>query len=212
MKILKESDALARNVEIKARVDRVNDLIPTVEAISDYGPEVIKQDDTFFQSAMGRLKLRQFSPTQAELIYYERADQAGPKLSFYLRTPTNDPATLRASLERSNGIIGRVVKTRILYLVGKTRIHLDRVEGLGEFLELEVVMADGDERAAGEREAQNLMDQLGITGSQLIHGRIWTCNESFFGLDSWQGREVANLPCRITWSPLERHGASRRFV
>jgi predicted adenylyl cyclase CyaB len=66
------------------------------------------------------------------------------------------------------GEIGRVRKRRILYLAGRTRIHLDRVEGLGDFLELEVVLVDGEPVEAGVREAQVLMARLGIDTSQLI--------------------------------------------
>ena len=70
----------------------------------------------------------------------------------------------------SFGISGRVKKHRTLYLAGRTRIHLDRVEGLGEFVELEVVLAQDESPAAGIREAHSLMAQLGITEQQLIAG------------------------------------------
>ena len=59
-------------------------------------------------------------------------------------------------------------KQRRLFLAGRTRIHLDRVESLGDFVELEVVLADGETAQAGEQEAIRLMAQLGIDSSQLI--------------------------------------------
>ena len=68
------------------------------------------------------------------------------------------------------GMTGRVVKQRTLYLAGRTRIHLDRVEGLGDFVELEVVLEDGESAAAGMREAEDLMARLGIDPSALVEG------------------------------------------
>ena len=68
------------------------------------------------------------------------------------------------------GTMGRVRKHRILFLVGRTRIHLDRVEGLGQFLELEVVLEDDEPSEVGMSEAQSLMEKLGIQPSQLIEG------------------------------------------
>jgi predicted adenylyl cyclase CyaB len=68
------------------------------------------------------------------------------------------------------GEIGRVRKHRTLYMVGRTRVHLDQVEGLGHFLELEVVLADGDTVEAGVQEARRIMAGLGVQSSQLVEG------------------------------------------
>ena len=62
----------------------------------------------------------------------------------------------------------RVIKQRTLFIVGRTRIHLDKVQGLGDFLELEVVLSDEDTLEGGTREAEQIMRQLGIEASQLI--------------------------------------------
>ena len=160
----------ARNIEIKARIESVEALVPIASALANQGPTEIEQDDTFFRCEAGRLKLRAFSRSSGELIYYRRADQRGPKESFYLRTPTSAPDVLRESLSSAYGQAGRVRKHRTLFLVGRTRIHLDRVEGLGHFLELEVVLADGEPSESGVREAHELMKKLGIQPSRLIEG------------------------------------------
>ena len=156
------------NVEIKARVDDLDAMRRRAAALSDDGPHELVQDDTFFRCADGRLKLRVFPDGQGELIFYRRADQAGPKESFYLRTPTADPAGLREALTLAWGQAGRVRKQRRLFLVGRTRIHLDRVQGLGDFVELEVVLAEGEALQDGAEEARRLMNRLGIDSSQLI--------------------------------------------
>ncbi len=61
-------------------------------------------------------------------------------------------------------------KQRLLYITGRTRIHLDRVEGLGEFLELEVVLRDGETVEAGMQEARSLMQALGVAPEHLVSG------------------------------------------
>jgi len=159
---------MARNVEIKARIESVEALIPGVAAIADLGPIEIYQDDTFFACNSGRLKLRAFSKDQGELIFYRRANQRMPKESFYLRSPTSAPDTLRESLTMAYGRVGRVEKRRTFYLVGRTRVHLDRVVGLGDFIELEVVLEDNEPAEVGMKEVRELMARLGIEASHLI--------------------------------------------
>lgn len=159
---------MARNIEIKARVTSIDTVAAAVRPLATDGPTEIFQDDTFFRCDNGRLKLRAFSATQGELIFYQRDDQPGPKASFYVRAPTSDPAALRQALTLAHGERGRVVKQRTLYRVGRTRVHLDRVQGLGEFLELEVVMDDAEPLSAGVDEAHRLMAALGIAPEQLI--------------------------------------------
>ena len=159
---------MARNIEIKARITRVIDLIGPAAAIADQGPTEILQDDTFFACHAGRLKLRAFSNSQGELIFYQRSNQDGPKESFYVRTPTAAPDSLRETLTLAYGAVGRVRKHRTLFLAGRTRIHLDTVEDLGDFLELEVVLDDDEPLENGIREAHRLMQQLDVTPSQLI--------------------------------------------
>ena len=161
---------MARNIEIKARVENIAQLTPKVAELATEGPLEIAQDDTFFNCVTGRLKLRAFSNDAGELIFYRRVNQSGPKESFYLRSPTSSPETLRESLSLAYGQIGRVRKYRTLFLVGRTRVHLDRVEGLGHFLELEVMLVGDEPAEQGIREASELMDKLGIEPGQLIDG------------------------------------------
>ncbi len=161
---------MARNVEIKARIDSIEALVPRAAAIATQGLDRIEQDDTFFPCPNGRLKLRAFDAQRGELIFYARLDQAGPKESFYILSPTASPDTLRDALTAAYGTGGRVRKVRTLFLVGRTRVHLDRVEGLGDFLELEVVLHDDEAVTAGVAEAHALMARLGVAQDALIEG------------------------------------------
>lgn len=161
---------MARNIEIKARVADLQAVAAAAEALGAQGPTEILQDDAFFPCPNGRLKLRAFADGTGELIFYRRADQAGPKESFYLRSHTTQPDVLRESLVLAYGSAGRVRKKRLLYLHGRTRIHLDQVQGLGSFVELEVVLADGESTQDGVDEAHGLMQRLGIDADGLIDG------------------------------------------
>ena len=167
---LSDQSSMARNVEIKARIGNIAELTRRVATIADSGPVEIVQDDTFFNCSAGRLKLRAFPDGRGELIFYRRADHQGPKESFYLICPTTSPRPLRKILALALGEAGKVEKRRTLFLVGRTRIHLDLVKGLGEFLELEVVLSDGEPPEAGIAEAYALMKRLGVDTLQLVEG------------------------------------------
>jgi predicted adenylyl cyclase CyaB len=161
---------MARNIEIKAHIGSIEAITAKVAELADQGPIEIPQDDTFFVCERGRMKLRAFSATNGQLIFYQRPNQAGPQESFFVISPTAAPDSLREVLSLAYDQAGRVRKHRTLYLVGRTRVHLDRVENLGHFLELEVVLSEGESPEAGVEEARNLMASLGITNAQLIEG------------------------------------------
>jgi len=158
------------NIEIKAHARNFAEIKRRAEELSDVPVEIIPQEDVFFNIPQGRLKLRILAPDRAQLIYYTRPDQEGPKRSDYHITHTSDPENLKRVLELAYGIRGIVKKTRYLYLVGQTRIHLDDVEGLGQFMELEVVMQEGQSDAEGEEIADKLMTSLGVERSDLLEG------------------------------------------
>lgn len=161
---------LARNIEIKARIPSIDAVMPRARVLARHDAELIAQDDTFFAVPHGRLKLREFADGSAELIHYQRADTQDAKLSDYRRVSVPDAAALREALQRALGVIGRVRKQRWLLLAGQTRIHLDRVDGLGEFMELEVVLRGDQSEADGVRIAEQLMHELGLADAEPIAG------------------------------------------
>jgi len=158
-----------RNVEVKARVEDLAAVRERAEKLADEGPIIVKQEDTFFVCARGRLKLRQLpNSAEGELIYYERPDAAEPKESRYVVHRTSDPRGVHGLLSVALGERGVVRKRRTLYFVGSTRVHLDEVEGLGDFIELEVVLEPEQDAADGVATAQKLMRQLGVGPTELI--------------------------------------------
>ncbi|KAE8616977.1 hypothetical protein XENTR_v10008940 [Xenopus tropicalis] len=165
-----DSFEMPRNVEIKARVRDWERTLQECCNQSKTPGELIKQRDVFFNSSHGRLKLRDFQDGQGQLIYYNRPDLVGPKLSDYSISNTTDPADLERVLTQALGVRGSVVKERLLFLVGQTRIHLDKVQSLGNFLELEVVLTDSQTLGDGDNIAQDLMTKLGIQPDDLMTG------------------------------------------
>jgi predicted adenylyl cyclase CyaB len=160
--------SVARNVEIKARLTDLAATRRLVAGAADRGPESLAQTDTFFAVPSGRLKLREFSDRPAELIFYRRPDTAGPSESQWAKVTVPDAAALRELLARALAVRGQVVKQRTLYWVGRTRIHLDAVRDLGDFLELEVVLEDGEPVSAGIEEAHRLLHLFGIPDDALV--------------------------------------------
>ncbi len=161
---------MPRNVEVKARIASVEALLPVARTLAEGDAVAIEQDDSFFAVPHGRLKLRQFADGSAELIHYHRPDHAEARASDYVRVTAPDPAALREALARANGLLGRVRKRRLLLMAGQARIHLDRVEGLGDFMELEVVLRPGQCDAEGLATAESLMKALGLAAAPRLAG------------------------------------------
>ncbi len=121
-----------------------------------------RQRDTYFHVPSGRLKLREVEGEWGEVIFYRRADTDGARASLYRITPEPDPDGMRALLASALGVKVTVAKTRSLYLLGSTRIHIDEVEELGSFIEIEeVVFEDEDEQIAARR-VRELAAHLGL--------------------------------------------------
>lgn len=159
---------MATNIEIKARVRDLAELEERVKSLADGPGRILDQHDVFLNAARGRLKLRVLAEDEGYLVYYARPDQVGPKASEYWVAPTTDPAAMEVTLSAALGVRGVVDKRRVLYMVGQTRVHLDRVAGLGTFMELEVVLEPGQSHEHGTRIAEGLMARLGIDPQDLI--------------------------------------------
>ena len=165
---------MPRNVEIKARVEDLEAVKAKAQELCDGLSEKIVMSDTFFKLSNGRLKLRTSDKLKngapAELIFYDRSDKEGPKLSDYAIASSHVPDDLSKLLDKALGIRGKVSKTRWLYMVGQTRVHCDRVDDLGDFMELEVVLTDDQTLEEGQAIADDLMIKLGVDKSNLLKG------------------------------------------
>jgi adenylate cyclase class IV len=161
---------MPRNIEIKARVPDLAMVRSKAAAIATGPAATVYQKDVFFDVPRGRLKVRELPDGSGELIAYERADHAGPKQSTYERVACPDARGLVDTLAAALPVRGHVVKRREVLLVGRTRVHLDEVERLGSFVELEVVMAADEPTDDGVRGARALLAALGIAKTDLVSG------------------------------------------
>lgn len=162
---------MKRNIEIKAKIANLFDfdcISSRALKLSDSKSfEILKQEDLFFTCPNGRLKMR-FMENEAQLIFYKRHNTFGPKCSNYDILKEKDPSKLLNVLTLALGKPLKIIKMRHLYLVGQTRIHLDEVENLGFFIELEVVLDENQLIEDGQKIAFELMQNLKIDSQNLI--------------------------------------------
>lgn len=166
---LQHNPQARRNLELKVRVPATE-----MEAIRDRltrlgvdGPDVQLQEDRYFRVPEGRLKLRSIAHVsgerRVELIAYRRPDERGSRWSSYAITPLDgeQAESLAATLAQVLPVRVVIRKRREISLYGATRIHLDDVEVLGTFVELETVM-DSQSPDAAAIEHQAVVDALGL--------------------------------------------------
>lgn len=158
-----------RNLEIKAPVTDAAGLRDRIAAAGAVRRGQFRQVDTFYRAERGYLKLRVIDDGVGELIAYERPLVAGSRMSDYRLTTIDDPAGLAAVLDRALTRLVQVRKRRELWMYGGTRIHLDEVDGLGVFIELET---EGNSRPdeAMQAEHDDVIARLGLDRSTFLPG------------------------------------------
>ena len=164
---------MPENIEWKARLPDLDAAVRAAERVATAGPELQTQIDTYFNAARGRLKLRQIqrdASESAELIFYERSDDRETKSSHYVRQPLADAASWLDLLTAALGAWAVVTKRRTIFWHHNVRIHLDQVQGLGNFLEFEAVLESESQRAASAERLHDLIRQFGLTEPQGIAG------------------------------------------
>jgi predicted adenylyl cyclase CyaB len=134
-----------RNIELKCRCADLAAVEERARRLGATDAGVLQQHDVFFEAPLGRLKVRDFGDGRAELISYRRPDTPEARGSDVVVCPVADPALLHSTLAYALRTGGTVRKRRHLFLYRHTRIHLDDVEGLGSFVELETVMSGQSE-------------------------------------------------------------------
>lgn len=156
------------NVEIKAFARHPVRQKALTASLANGPAVVMDQCDTFFHVLRGRLKLRETIGKPATLIQYDRPNLYGIRTSRYRVIPIEDPDRVKQILGHILGISGEVHKRREFFQVPPARIHLDTVDGLGQFIEIEVVIEPGQSTQYGHETAHDLMSKLAITKSDLI--------------------------------------------
>jgi homotetrameric cytidine deaminase len=157
-----------RNVELKARDADPSRTLSRALALGAADEGELRQRDTYFAVRHGRLKLREEEPGGARLIGYARPDGAEARTSAYRLVETPDADGLRAALAAALDVRVVVVKRRRLLLWEGVRIHLDEVDGLGSFVELEAVAAEGSDLTREHELVARLRDELEIADDALV--------------------------------------------
>jgi predicted adenylyl cyclase CyaB len=156
-----------RNLEAKFRLDDSRKARERAVAIGYTQRSVVLQRDTFFRCASGKLKLRE-EDSRAMLIYYGRCAADGLQLSTYEIVEIVDPERTRATLGAALGVIAEVRKQRMLLMRANVRLHLDRVEELGEFGEIEAVIPEDSDPECSRASVDELLAALQISRETLI--------------------------------------------
>lgn len=157
------------NVELKARDPDPEATASRCLALGAEDRGVLVQRDTYYAARNARLKLREDSDDGSQLIAYRRADAAEPEQSAYVLAHAGEPDALREVLDISLGTVVVVAKRRRLFLYDNVRIHLDDVDGLGTFIELEALVGPGGgELAAAHEKVARLRSELAISDGALV--------------------------------------------
>ncbi|MCA9221159.1 MAG: class IV adenylate cyclase [Planctomycetales bacterium] len=174
------------NVELKSRVDSLDRVREVAARLATEHLGRMLQVDTYFAGCRGRLKLREIkwldansdasntnvpnTNDPAQLIWYERPDQADAKTSRYQLVDIADASGLKVALSEAYGIAKIVEKQREVFLHHNVRIHLDRVKGIGDFLEFEAVLNSRDEQQRGQQQVAELTAAFGLQTDWLLLG------------------------------------------
>ena len=156
------------NVEIKAKAISHSFAKNYLDSNNAKFIGVDHQIDTYYKVANGRLKLRE-GTIESNLIHYVRGNQAGPKQSDILLYKSNPSSNLKQILAKANGILCRVDKYRRIYFIDNVKFHLDEVENLGTFIEIEAIDETGEKGIDKLQEQCNFyIDALKIKATDLI--------------------------------------------
>ena len=159
---------MAKNLEYKARYESLDRLRPNLETLKASYRETLHQKDTYFNNSKGMLKLRETDETDnGWLIYYERPNEQASRYSLYQLCNIAEPTELKGLLAKALGIKTIVKKVRELWMYKNTRIHLDTVDDLGEFVELETVF-QGQAEVEAVTEHNHVKNTLDLSTAEPI--------------------------------------------
>lgn len=131
-----------KNLEIKIKLDNTSQINSIRNSLSKYSRSVEKQIDIYYKVSKGRLKLRIINDKEGSLILYNRVEKKGKRISHYTISKTKDFKELDFILTRQFDTLIKVIKKREIYILKNVRVHLDKVSGLGNYLEIEIIYSD----------------------------------------------------------------------
>ena len=159
---------MSSNIEFKAKLNNRNLAENIIAKYSQASPEILKQQDIFYNFKPGRLKMRTVNSSESELIFYIRHNITGIKISKFNRIKLKNPRLVNSVLSKLMGKIGEVKKIRTLYLKENIRFHLDEVIGLGNFIEVEYILPKNERRELAEKKVDDIIKILKIKKKDFI--------------------------------------------
>jgi len=132
------------DVEIKARCENQKFIRDILKSKGARFAGIDNQTDIYFKSNTGRLKLRKGNIEQS-LVYYERENIKGIKPSEFILYKTQDVPALEKILRKSLSVLIEVHKTREMYFIENIKFNIDRVQKLGNFIEIEAMTEKEEE-------------------------------------------------------------------
>ncbi|HWB20204.1 MAG TPA: class IV adenylate cyclase [Phycisphaerales bacterium] len=128
-----------QNIEFKAELRNMDAAREQCRLLGAERLGVLQQKDTYFRLTDGRLKRRECPHQPTEWIFYHRGDRVTPRMSnFTILTDLQARRRWGTASLREWLIVN---KTRELWMLDNVRIHLDEVEGLGQYIEFEAVIS-----------------------------------------------------------------------
>ncbi len=138
---------MPQNLELKARISSISEAVRAAKRLNAKRSGILLQHDIYYNVSRGRLKLRIIKNRSAELIFYDRPNKKGSRYSHYFVLPVNNAKLINAMCTAAFGRKVIVKKKRLLFLYKNSRIHLDDVYRLGNFIEFEVLVKNGKQQA-----------------------------------------------------------------
>lgn len=197
------------NLELKVRLDRESRTL-LGERLAPYYAETLEQIDTYFKTREGRLKLREETGGRPYLIRYLRPDLEGAKESSYLFYPIEDANLFLSVVGDAIKEEVRVKKLRVLYHPKPyIRVHLDEVESLGDFLEIEIILSDSVSLETATADMRWLEKWLGLDAFEKVNrGYRELMQEEKFGIRDFTYYKTRN---KIFWVIAEDLGHFKRY-
>jgi adenylate cyclase, class 2 len=130
------------NIEIKAKSNNQDWIKEVLKSHHAEFKGVDHQTDTYFRVNAGRLKLREGN-IENSLVHYQREDKEGPKQSNVTLYYPDPKSSLKDILKEALGVLVVVDKTREIYFIDNVKFHIDIVEDLGTFVEIEAIDTNG---------------------------------------------------------------------
>lgn len=156
-----------QNIELKAKYSRFAYARKCVLKLGGDHHETIHQTDVYFRIPDGRMKLRYIRGASGYLVFYKRNDNPEPRASEYYIYDTKNPEALEKVLTKAHGMLAKVQKKREVHLIDNVRIHLDDVNGLGQFIEFEAVLSSEKSAVEEKQKLENYMKLFAIDHTKL---------------------------------------------